>query len=81
MDYVRKSYRDIFDAGWNDKGASVTVPPGFELALYQHGGMGGTKVIYPGQANDDGTLVCQSLGSLAGQMSDSEFYRVDDIDV
>lgn len=74
---MRKDFGAIAGAGWNDKGASVTVPPGFELALWQHGGKGGAKVVYPGQANDDGTLVCQSLGSLVRQMSDSEFYRVD----
>ena len=74
---MRKDFSSIYSAGWNDKGASVTVPPGYELALWQHGNMGGAKVIYPGQANEDGTLVCQSLGTLAYQMSDSEFYRVD----
>jgi len=70
--WTRNNYGNL--SGWNDKGKSVMVPPGHQLNLWQHANKGGTKLEFFGQTNEDGSLVCQDLGELKNQMSDSTFF-------
>jgi len=54
----RLDYPTIDSMGWNDRGQSVMVPPGFKLELWVDARFGGDKFEFFGQANEDGTLVC-----------------------
>ena len=52
------------------------VPPGFILRLWPDGYMGGERIDFHGQADENGKFICQDLGLMSDQMSDSEFFRV-----
>ena len=70
-DELRRDIADISNHNWNDKGKSVQVPAGYTLQLWEHIDMEGNTIEFEGQVNEDGSLVCQSLGYLGERMSDS----------
>ena len=64
------------DAGWNDKGGSIVVFPGFMIELWQHHPYQGIGGEYYGSADMNGNPVCQSLGNLADEVSSGIIHEV-----
>ena len=64
------------DAGWNDKGGSIVVYPGFMIELWQHHPYEGIGGEYYGSADMNGNPVCQSLGNLTDEVSSGIIHEI-----
>lgn len=67
---LRLDFDHIWNSGWDNRGQSVIVSPGYQFNLWQHPNFGGIKLEFIGGPE------CQDLNVLKNEMSDSEVFLV-----